>query len=86
MLAELRELGANLNRGRFPALRGRAFRRELEDQAGRSLRDPDGRVALTFEIIYGHALKPTPRVRVAGESAVSVSDMQALLRSGRRGR
>jgi malonyl-CoA O-methyltransferase len=86
MLAELRELGANLNRGRFPALRGRGFRRELEDQAGRSLRDPDGRVALTFEIIYGHALKPTPRVRVSGESAVSVSDMQALLRSGRRGR
>jgi malonyl-CoA O-methyltransferase len=86
MLAELRELGANLNRARFAALRGRRFRRELEEQADRSLRDADGRVALTFEIVYGHAVKPAPRVRVAGESAVSVSDMQALLRSGRRGR
>jgi malonyl-CoA O-methyltransferase len=83
MLGELRGLGANLNRARFPALRGRGFRRELEEQAARSLRGPDGRVALTFEVVYGHALKAAPRVPVAGESAVSVSDMQALLRSGR---
>jgi len=86
MLDELRELGANLARARFPALRGRGFRRELEEQIGDSLRGPDGRVGLTFEVVYGHALKPPPRVRVTGESAVSVSDMQALLRSGRRGR
>jgi malonyl-CoA O-methyltransferase len=86
MLAELRELGTNLNRARFPALRGRAWKRELEEQAARALRDADGRLALTFEIVYGHAVKPPPRVRMDSESAVSVSDMQALLRSGRRGR
>jgi malonyl-CoA O-methyltransferase len=41
----------------------------------------DGRLALTFEIIYGHALKPAPRVRMSGESAVSLADMRALLQA-----
>jgi malonyl-CoA O-methyltransferase len=83
LLDELRELGANLNRGRFPALRGRGFRRELEAQVARQLRHGDGRLALTFEIVYGHAVRPAPRVRLAGESAVPLADMQALLRAGK---
>jgi malonyl-CoA O-methyltransferase len=84
MLAELRELGANLNRARFAALRGRSWRRRLGEEAERGLRAGDGRLALTFEIVYGHALKPPPRVRVADESAISVRDMQSMLRSGRK--
>jgi malonyl-CoA O-methyltransferase len=83
LLAELRELGVNLNRNRFSALRGRGFRRALEAGIMRSLQHEDGRVALTFEIVYGHAMRPTPRVKVAGESAVSMADMQTLLRAGR---
>jgi malonyl-CoA O-methyltransferase len=86
LLDELRGLGTNLNRGRFAALRGRRWLRDLHEQLAQALRGPDGRLALTFEIVYGHALKPVPRVRVAQESAVSVKDMQALLRSGRPGR
>lgn len=86
LLGELRELGTNLNRARFAALRGRRWMRQLEEQISRELRDAQGRLALTFEIVYGHALKPMPRVPVAGESAVSVKDMQALLRSGRNRR
>jgi malonyl-CoA O-methyltransferase len=86
MLAELRGLGANLNRSRFPGLRGRDWMRTLERELGQSLRGGDGRLALTFEVIYGHALRPAPRVRVSGESAVSVKDMQALLRAGKRPR
>jgi malonyl-CoA O-methyltransferase len=84
LLAELRELGANLSRERFPALRGRGWQRELEAQLAASLRGSDGRLALTFEIVYGHAVKPAPRVRVSGESVVSAADMQALLRSGQK--
>jgi malonyl-CoA O-methyltransferase len=84
MLTELRGLGANLNRDRFPALRARGWRRRLEEAAGSTLRTPEGSLALTFEIVYGHALKPAPRLRVEGESAISVKDMQALLRSGRK--
>jgi malonyl-CoA O-methyltransferase len=85
MLAELRELGANLHVGRHPALRNRRWKQELERHAD-TLRDAEGRIALTFEVVYGHALKPVPRVPVSGESAFSVGDMQALLRSGRKPR
>lgn len=84
LLGELRELGANLNRGRFPALRGRAFRRALEEGIATSLAQGDGRVALTFEIVYGHAVRPAPRVRMGGESAVTVGDMKTLLRVSRK--
>ena len=81
LLEELRELGANLHPARFPGL----ARPRLAGPAGRrswrsSLRGPDGRLALTFEIIYGHALKPAPRVRMSEHSAVSLQDMRAMLR------
>ena len=86
MRAELRELGMNLHRDRFPGLRGRGWQREFDAAAAESLRGPDGRLALTFEIVYGHALKPPPRIRMAGESTVSIDDMQSLLRAGRKPR
>ena len=86
LLQELRELGANLHPGRFPALRGRGWRARLEQELAHSLRAPDGRLALTFEIIYGHALKPAPRVRVSEHSAVSLQDMRALLGADKRPR
>jgi malonyl-CoA O-methyltransferase len=82
-LQELRELGANLHPARFPALRGRAWRARLEQAMGERLRGPDGRLALTFEVIYGHAVKPQPRMRMSGESAMSLEDMRAMLRPGR---
>jgi malonyl-CoA O-methyltransferase len=79
MLEELRELGANLHPMRFAGLRGRSWRAQLEKEMDARLRGPDGRLALTFEIIYGHALKPEPRVRVSAQSAVSLEDMRSLL-------
>ncbi len=83
LLSELRELGANLHPGRFAGLRGRGWRKQLERELVQRLQGADGRLALTFEIIYGHALKPQPKVRVSAESAVSLKDMQALLQSGK---
>ncbi|HEX9718675.1 MAG TPA: biotin synthase, partial [Ramlibacter sp.] len=41
------------------------------------------RLALTFEIIYGHAFKPSPRVGLSDRSAVSLEDMRAMLQSGK---
>ncbi|HKB53218.1 MAG TPA: methyltransferase domain-containing protein [Ramlibacter sp.] len=79
LLGELRELGANLNPARFPSARGRHWRQRLEQAINDRLRNRQGRLALTFEIIYGHAVKPQPRVRMSGESAVSLEDMRALL-------
>ena len=84
LLAELRELGANLHPARFAALRGRAWHARLRQELDAHLRGPDGKLTLTFEIIYGHALKPLPRASMGGESAVTLSDMRAMLRGGPR--
>ncbi|MDB5947066.1 MAG: hypothetical protein JWQ33_2092, partial [Ramlibacter sp.] len=81
LLAELAELGSNLHPARFRSLRGRRWRKELEAALVSELGGVDGRLALTFEIIYGHALRPAPRVKMSGESAVSLSDMRSLLQS-----
>ena len=80
LLQELRELGRNLHPARFSALRGRAWKARLLQALGHKLpRQRDGRLALTFEIIYGHALKVQTRIKVSPLSAVSVKDMRAML-------
>jgi malonyl-CoA O-methyltransferase len=79
LLEELCELGANLHCKRFGAARGRGWRERLEHELASSLAGADGRLGLTFEVIYGHALKPAPRIRVSEHSAVSLEDMRALL-------
>lgn len=86
LVQELRELGCNLHPARFAALRGRRFRDRLYEALAQRLADPaqGGQLALTFEIIYGHAFKPAPRVRLAESSAVSLQDMRAMLRQGGR--
>ncbi|RYY62082.1 MAG: biotin synthase [Comamonadaceae bacterium] len=84
-MAELRTLGRNLNPARFGGLRGRGWRSRLGDAMGelQGQADNDGRITLTFEIIYGHAFKPTPRVALSPHSAVSLRDMRAMLQKGR---
>lgn len=84
LVQELRELGVNLHPDRFPSLRGRRWRDKLYEVLSERLADSgqDGQLALTFEIIYGHAFKPAPRVRVSSSSAVSLQDMRAMLRKG----
>jgi malonyl-CoA O-methyltransferase len=84
LLDELRDLGANLHPARFAGLRGRRWRERLEQELAGALQGNDGRLALTFEIIYGHALKPAPRVRVSEQSAISLKDMRDLLHAGQR--
>lgn len=83
LLAELAELGANLHPSRFGALRGRGWRERLHDELA-ALRGPDGRLALTFEIVYGHAIRPAPRVRMQPQTSVPLDDLRGLLRGGRR--
>ncbi|RZI75985.1 MAG: biotin synthase [Variovorax sp.] len=84
-LAELRTLGRNLHPARFAGLRGKGWRARLGD----AMRDLEGqgenagRITLTFEIIYGHAFKPAPRVSLSPQSAVSLRDMRAMLQKGR---
>ena len=63
-------------------LRGRGWRARLEQAMAQRLASPqhDGQIALTFEVVYGHAFKPAPRVRVEANSTISLQDMRAMLR------
>ena len=85
MLAELRGLGRNLSDQRLGATRSRHWHAGLCAAMESGLpRAPDGRLVLTFEIIYGHAFKPVPRVPLASSTSLAVDDMRAMLRAGRR--
>ena len=85
LLAELRTLGRNLHPQRFAGLRGRAWRRGLEEALARTQADPSspGRLRLRFEIIYGHAFKPPPRVPVQAQTTISLDQMRGSLRQHR---
>ena len=84
LLQELRELGRNLHAGRFGGLRGRVWQRQwLQALAERGTRGREGRLQLSFEVVYGHALKPAPRARVLPQSQIGLNDMRQML-SGRR--
>ena len=86
LLRELGELGRNFHFARFAGLRGRGWRKRLETELTRQLKtEPDGRLSLTFEVIYGHALKPKPRVKVSALSSVSVQDMRSMLGQSSQG-
>lgn len=84
LLHELRDLGRNLNASRFAALRGRGWRSRLTKALEERLpRDDDGRLLLTFEVIYGHAFKPVPRAPAGSSRSVSMEAMRAMLRASR---
>ena len=71
LLQELAELGCNFHPARFAGLRGRQWRAKLDSALAEHLKTgPDGRLALTFEVIYGHAFRPVPRKTTSGESII----------------
>jgi malonyl-CoA O-methyltransferase len=84
LLNELRSLGRNLNPQRFSACRGRDWLNQLHRQLRAKLSDSahGGRLALTFEVIYGHAFKAPTRLAVKPETQVSLAQMKAQLKRG----
>jgi malonyl-CoA O-methyltransferase len=82
LLAELRGLGGNTSGARFAGLRTPRWKQGLETEL-KALAADDGRIALSFEIVYGHAFKPTPRVRVAEQAHVSLEQMRQMVRKPR---
>ena len=86
LLRELRELGRNLHPGRFAGLRGRMWLTCLHEALAARLARADeaGRMTLTFEIIYGHAFKPAPRLKLQAESQVSLEEMRLALRQRKK--
>ena len=73
LLQELRGLGRNLHPQRFAGLRGRGWRKQLHQALAK---EP---LQLTFEIIYGHAFKPAPRLRMQAETVLSLAEMRETL-------
>ena len=83
LLAELRGLGRNLHVQRFQGLRSRQWRERLSE-ALLALARPEegGRLSLGFEIVYGHALKPQPRMKIAAKTEIGLDQMRLMLHSG----
>lgn len=82
-LAELRSLGRNAHPGRFAGCRGRQWHARMT-AAVEALRAPDGRIALDFEVIYGHAVRGRDRMPLAPETRISVEAMRQSLRNRHR--
>jgi malonyl-CoA O-methyltransferase len=82
-LAELRQLGGNVATERERSLRTPHWRHALCAALAERV-DASGRVALGFELVYGHAFRPPPRPRLTAETALPLDDMRAMVRSGRR--
>lgn len=84
LLKDLRLLGRNLHHQRYQNLRGRGWRQSLESALW-TLAKPDqgGRLVLTVEVIYGHALKPLPKVKLAKQSSVTLAQMKTLISQSR---
>ncbi len=86
MLADLRGLGRNLSPQRFAGLRGRVWHAQLLQLLSQHVASDkhDGRLALTFEVVYGHAFKAQRRTPVKPQTEVSLQDMKAMLASSTR--
>ena len=79
-LAELQGLGANADPARHAGLRTPRWHARLLE-ALRSRADGQGRVALAFEVVYGHAVRGADRgPAVTAETHIGLDEMTTLLR------
>lgn len=86
-LRELRSLGGNVDRLRHPGLRTPRWQARLRQALAEQARGrADARVALTFELVYGHAFKAEPALKVAEHTAFSPERLQRMARGDRSGR
>ncbi|KAF3997347.1 methyltransferase domain-containing protein [Glaciimonas immobilis] len=69
LLADVKSFGGNPLATRCRSLVGRAAWKRVVDGI-EATRKADGKLPLTFEIIYGHAFRPTPKKAANGESVV----------------
>jgi malonyl-CoA O-methyltransferase len=83
LLAELRTLGGNADPARHAGLRTPRWHARLEQRL-QARADAQGRIALRFELVYGHAFRVAAKPRVAAQTEVSLDAMHEMLRHGRR--
>jgi malonyl-CoA O-methyltransferase len=86
LLADLRSLGRNLHPQRFAALRGKKWLSGLHKALQDTLITPhsSGRLALRFEIFYGHAFKAPEKDLPSEIARFSVNDLRNQLPSQRK--
>ncbi len=82
LLREVRALGGNPRDDRAAGLPGTRAAHRLV-QALEAQRGPDGRIALTFEVAYGHAWKPAAAEELQEHHTVSLESLRASLPSRR---
>jgi malonyl-CoA O-methyltransferase len=71
LMRDLKAMGAhNMTRGRPPALSGRAVLEKVAQNYEASRRD--SKLPATFEVIYGHAWKPAPRLSPTGRPVIDI--------------
>ncbi|PXW95760.1 malonyl-CoA O-methyltransferase [Sphaerotilus hippei] len=80
LLAELRTLGRNTAPARHAGLRTPRWRERLLQALRQELAGPDGRLHLRFELVYGHAFRPVPRVAMQAQTSISLDDMRQMTR------
>jgi malonyl-CoA O-methyltransferase len=83
LLAELRGLGGNVSPQRHAGLRTPRWRDRLGALLEASA-DAEGRLPLSFELVFGHAIRPAPRARLAAQTTLPLDDLRAMIRAGRR--
>ncbi|MEX0958080.1 MAG: malonyl-ACP O-methyltransferase BioC [Burkholderiales bacterium] len=72
LMRELKALGAhNANENRARGLTGHRSLAQVEQYYERQ-RDEDGRLPATFEVVYGHAWKPSPRIGPGGRPVIDI--------------
>lgn len=69
LLGDVRAWGGNPLADRLRGLTGRKAWRRMHEALERSHRN-DGKIPLTFEIIYGHAFRPVPKTTSSGETII----------------
>ncbi len=87
LLQDLREGGRNCHTARFGALRGKCWHQALLQALEAGLpRTADGQLQVTVEVIYGHAFRGMPKIKLAEASSISMQDMRTMLRQPPPGR
>lgn len=71
LLADVRAWGGNALASRPRGLLGRRTYGLFTDRL-EAMRGSDGRIPLTFEVIYGHAFRPVSRTTASGESIIRI--------------
>lgn len=83
LLAELRQWGGNIAVTRFAGMRTRAWRHALETSLSQAA-DPQGRICMSIEVVYGHAVRGQHRAAAGEPVRVGLDELRSNLPSRRR--